>query len=437
MAKSSKGKKLTILLAILAISLALGIQTYTLIHFPSQIDIFKGETRKINVIFPFSIDVLQNKNNILVVDSHELGLNVNNYYEFKTLSKGTATLELKLLNFIPIRDIKVNVIDKRYLVPGGHSIGVKLNTKGVLVVALSDITGLDGQKYNPAKNAGIRVGDIILEINGIKVRSADHVIELLNKFKGKKLKLKIERNKKEFILETRPVKSKKDNLYKLGVWVRDRTAGIGTLTFYDKKTNKFGALGHGITDMDTGYLMPTKNGEILKATVSSIQQGQKGNPGELRGIFFESKNKLGKIEKNTRYGIYGICYKDIKNKRIGKPIPVGLRSEVHQGKAYILTTIDKNTIEKFQVEIVKVQPQLVQQQKSMVIKVVDKKLLEKTGGIVQGMSGSPIIQNGKLIGAVTHVFVNDPTKGYGLYIEWMLKEAGINLKSKDEFAKAN
>lgn len=271
-------------------------------------------------------------------------------------------------------------------------------------------------------------------IDGIKVENADHVIHILNSIKDKKISIQIERNNIVYHTEVIPVKSKQDNSYRLGIWVRDKTAGIGTLTFLEPNSMKFGALGHAITDIDTGTLMKVENGEIMRAKVSSIEHGKKGSPGELRGIFFETKDVLGKIENNTNFGIYGTIHdENLTNQKT--PLPIGTQSEVRIGKAHILANVEGDRVEKYEVEIIKLERQNVPQSKSMIIKITDDRLIEKTGGIVQGMSGSPILQNGKIVGAVTHVFVNDPTKGYGIYIEWMLKEAGIITNNNADFAK--
>lgn len=438
--KFYKGKKSFKILIIVLLAIY-SFQVYNVLHFPSEIDVIEGESREITLSFPFTINVSKDENKVIAIDNNvsteNLGLSLKNSYKFNTLKQGMAELELKLFGFIPVKDVKVNVIDNIHLIPGGNAVGVRLNTRGVLVVALKDVTNTDGKKSNPAKEAGIKIGDSIIDINGKKVKDADHVIELLNEIKNEKVSITIERNNSKFVTEVKPVKSMEDNCYRLGIWVRDKTAGIGTLTFFDTNTKKFGALGHGITDIDTGHLLTVAEGEIMQAKVSSIEQGKKGNPGEIRGIFFESENKLGKIEDNTAYGIYGTMYDNIRFNDLQKPLPIALQHEIMPGKAHILTTIDDNKIEKFEIEVVKTENQRVQDQKSMVIKVTDSRLLEKTGGIVQGMSGSPIIQNNKIIGAVTHVFVNDPTRGYGLYIEWMIQQAGIPLKNKDEFAQVN
>jgi stage IV sporulation protein B len=403
-------------------------------YFPSQIDIFKGDSKELELLFPFTATILEDKYKIIEIDNNKFNLKINNSLKLKTKENGNAKIQLKLLGIIPIKSVNVNVVDKIYLLPGGQAIGVKLNTKGVLVVALAEIEDVNGNEYCPAKDAGIRVGDSIIAINDIEVKDSDHVISLLNSFKDRKIELTILRNNSIFKTHIEPVKSGQDNCYRLGVWVRDKTAGIGTLTFYHPESKKFGALGHGITDIDTGNIMISENGEIMKATISSVQQGKKGVPGEIVGIFFESEDILGRIEKNTKYGIYGTAYKKIENKYFNEIMPIAFRDEVKEGRAYILSTIEKDIVKKYEINIEKLQAQSKPNQKSMIIKVVDPELLAKTGGIVQGMSGSPIIQNGKIVGAVTHVFVNDPKKGYGIYIEWMLREAGILDIDDKEFA---
>lgn len=435
MEKYTKHKKcLSILL--LVVALVCIFQVINIIYYPNKINITKGENKNFSIFFPFTIEVVQDKNNI-VNNAHKEASKIGfkHSYSFDTIDTGISKLQFKLLGLIPIKDVEVSIVDRIYLVPGGNSIGVRLNTKGVLVVSVSDIMGTDGKKYSPARDAGIKVGDSIIKINGKQIKNAEHVVEILNNIQENKVSVVVERNQMQFTTEIKPIKSIQDNCYRLGIWVRDKTAGIGTLTFYDNNTKLFGALGHGITDIDTGSLLNVENGKIMKAKVSDIQQGRKGSPGEIKGIFYETDSIMGEITKNTPFGIFGELEDDVMKKNRIKPIPVGLKEEVKEGKAYILTTTNDNKIEKYEIEIVKVQPQLYPEQKSMIIKVTDKKLLQKTGGIVQGMSGSPIIQDEKLIGAVTHVFVNDPTKGYGLYIDWMLQQAGIPIKNNGEFTE--
>lgn len=262
---------------------------------------------------------------------------------------------------------------------------------------------------------------MILEVSGKKIDNTEDLITEIDNSNGEGIKVKYKRGNKVAALTVKPIKSVEDNKYHVGMWVRDSTAGIGTLTFYDPKSNGFGALGHGITDIDTGALMPVENGEIVESNILTIIKGRSGNPGELKGVLIEEKRELGLIKINSPYGIYGTLNKDALGKFPNKLYPVGLRSDVEVGRATILANIDGKTIEEYEIEIQKISKNTTNRQKGMVIRIKDSRLLEQTGGIVQGMSGSPIIQNGKLIGAVTHVLVNDPTRGYGIFIENMLK----------------
>lgn len=399
------------------------IQVSNSLYYPSEIKIARGENKSINVLFPFSLSVSNNED-IIVQSAYnqESNNSLKKSYKIDGIDAGEVEFELKLLGLIPIKKIDVNVVDRQILVPAGNAIGVRLNTKGVLVVSVTDVIGIDGNRYNPAKEAGIKPGDSIIKINDIKVKDAQHVVELLNKLENKKSKIILDRNNISYEVEVTPVKSMQDNCYRLGIWVRDKTAGIGTLTFYEENSKVFGALGHGITDINTGNLLDVDYGKIMNAKIANIEQGKKGSPGEIKGIFYETRNELGEIVKNSSYGIYGVMNDNFIKSNKADAIPIGFKEEVKKGKAHILTTINDNKVEKFEIEIIEVQPQQYPEQKSMTIKITDKRLLERTGGIVQGMSGSPIIQDGKLIGAITHVFVNDPTKGYGVYIEWMLDQ---------------
>lgn len=331
--------------------------------------------------------------------------------------------ETKVIN-LPLKEVTISVLPEKVLVPGGHSVGVKMDVKGVLIVGLEEIETANGEKINPGIKAGLEIGDSILEVNKKKVESAKDVQAEINNIRTT-AQLKIKRKTEIILVEITPVLSVDDGKYKLGVWVKEKTAGIGTLTFYDPEEKVFGALGHAITDPETGTVLPVAEGELLKSKVESVKQGKAGDPGEIRGIFYEADAPLGNLQKNSIYGIFGQAFSDISNPLFPKPIAIGYQNEVKKGPAYILTTLEDNKIEKFEVSIEKIHLQSKPSMKSMVLKVTDKRLLEKSGGIVQGMSGSPIIQGNKLIGAVTHVFVNDPEKGYGVFIEWMLKESAV------------
>ncbi|MGH4125655.1 MAG: SpoIVB peptidase [Clostridium sp.] len=314
--------------------------------------------------------------------------------------------------------------------PGGQPIGVKLNIKGVLVVALSDIDSVKGKIASPAATSGVQIGDSIIKINDDEINHAEDVTRFINRESNSEITLKIQRknNSNTFEIKVKPAVDSKDGKRKLGLWVRDSTAGVGTLTLYDDKTKKFAALGHPITDADTGTILSVSNGVIVSSNIVSIKKGTRGNPGELRGLFIDENKTKGQIISNTECGIFGDGTKSLINSKFSKPMKIGLRNEIKEGKAEILTTINGNEPELFQIEIQKLLSQNTSGSKSMIIKITDPRLLEKTGGIVQGMSGSPIIQSNKIIGAVTHVLINKPDMGYGIYIEWMLKDAGILSK---------
>lgn len=428
MGKSNRKKSFSLLILLLAFFYV--IQILSLSNYPNEIKIPIGEQKSLELLFPYSLTALHDENTVVKSLSNIRSKGLKRIYQIDGIDPGPSKYQLKLLGLLPVKKLNVNVVNRKHLVPGGNAIGVRLNTKGVLVVAVTDVIATDGKRYSPAKEAGIKNGDSILEIGNTQVKDASHVVELLNQIEDKKVPIVIERNKIRYEIEINPVKSLQDNCYRMGIWVRDKTAGIGTLTFYDKSSKVFGALGHGITDVDTGNLLNVEHGRIMNAKISNIEQGKRGNPGEIKGMFYETENILGEISRNSPYGIYGIIGEDFLGLNKIKPLPIGFKEEVQEGKAYILATIEDNKVEKFEVEIIKAQLQQYPGQKSMTIKITDKKLLQKTGGIVQGMSGSPIIQDGKLIGAITHVFVNDPTKGYGIYIEWMIDQVNIDNQTE-------
>lgn len=336
---------------------------------------------------------------------------------------GENKISINFLGMLPLKTINVKKVEGLKVYPGGTAVGVKLNTKGVLVVGHTEVENKDGNIISPGKEAGIEVGDIIISVNNSKISCTKDLIKEINLSSDSTATLTILRKDEEILKEVSLIKENDEN--KLGLWVRDSTSGIGTLTFYDANTEKFGALGHPITDNDTNKIYEIKSGSLLKSSVISVRRGEKGCPGELRGLFVDEAHTIGNITKNTESGIYGSTKENLTNKKYNEPMEIGFRNEIKEGKATIITTIDENGPQEYEIEIVKLLQQEDVGPKSMVIKVTDPVLLEKTGGIVQGMSGSPIIQNGKLVGAVTHVLINKPDVGYGIYIEWMLKDCGI------------
>ncbi len=322
---------------------------------------------------------------------------------------------------VPVKRVTLSVTQERR-VPGGHSIGVALRTQGVLVVGVSDINTESGAVC-PARSADLRAGESIDEINGQAVNSVDEFTQLLAQAGGEPVELTISGESGTRTAEVTPVLDPHDNSYRLGAWVRDSTAGVGTLSFYDPETAHYGALGHAICDVDTGGILSVSDGEILKSDIVSIREGERGTPGELRGAFIEQALRLGAITENLNCGIYGNMYSDIQNPLYPDGITVSNRTLVHTGPAQLLTTLDSEGIRAYDCEITRVFRQDEPSTRSMIIKITDPELIERTGGIVQGISGSPLVQDGMLIGAVTHVFINDPTQGYGIYIDWMLDAA--------------
>lgn len=387
------------------------IATIKVMSIPDNIKISNGSIEKIN----FNNNDFQN-NFIYKFESNNKNIN----------KKDSLNISIKLFGVIPVKKMTLSFVPEFKVVPGGQPIGVKINMDGILVVGFSDIDTEKGWRQSPALTSGVSIGDRIVEVNGIKVNSCSELSNIINNNKDEVLKLKLINDNETRIVQVKPVETKNKGEYKIGLWVRDSTAGVGTLTFYYDKSNIFGALGHPISDIDTGIILPIRNGKIYNAKIISIEQGVRGRPGELRGTF-SIEDDIGNIEMNTPCGIFGKTTNSINKKIYNEPIPIAMQSEIKEGPAKILTSIEGNEVKEYEIYIEKLTQQSKPNSKSMIIRITDKELLSKTGGIVQGMSGSPIIQDGKLVGAVTHVFVNKPDMGYGIYIEWMLKDAGIDF----------
>ena len=335
------------------------------------------------------------------------------------LSSFISATSLPFESAIPFFSIFTAVsAEEKTVIPGGKSIGVTLKADGVIVTDLAEITDETGNASSPAKDAGIKVGDIIKGFNDAEINGVEDLISQIENTDKNQAKISLVRNKKNISVLISPKSSKEDGKAKIGAWVKDSASGIGTLTFYDPETHFFAALGHGITDADSGELISIEEGKILDSTIVSVEKSKKGTPGELKGIFSENEPHIGSINSNSKFGISG---KIIPGFSIpAEAVELASRSEITTGKAHIISNIEDKTTDTFDIEILRVLPEYHSSSKNMIIKITDEKLLQKTGGIVQGMSGSPIIQNGKLVGAVTHVFVNDPTRGYGVFVDNML-----------------
>ena len=324
--------------------------------------------------------------------------------------------DIKLLGIIPVKTTSIIQSKPKKVSVSGESFGIKLYTDGVIIVGIRDVE-TDKGKCNPAKEAGLEKGDIIIEINGKKVYSADSVTDILNDNNGKDYKITVKRNGnyKEFLLK--PAYSSSQGCYKVGLWVRDSTAGVGTLTYYDKSNNTVSALGHPITDVDTNEIMPILDGEAVRATVTKIYKSKAGEAGSLCCEF--TNDIIGTLKKNCQSGIYGKYTCTLKNTY---EYEVASPNEIVRGPVQILCTIDSGKAKFYNAQISRISYRENKKGKNMVVKITDERLLEKTGGIVQGMSGSPIIQNGKLVGALTHVIVDSPEKGYAIFAQDMVDE---------------
>ncbi len=337
--------------------------------------------------------------------------------------------EVMLLNIIPVKKTIITNSKRKYVVLGGELFGVKLYTDGIIVVDIDDVETDDGVK-NPAKEAGIKIGDIIKTVDGVAVTSTAHLTKILQNSNGKQLRICIERNGKSLEITFKTMKESQTGKYCAGLWVRDSTAGLGTVSFYNPENNSFGGLGHAIYDVDTNDIMPLKSGEMCLATINGIYKSTKGNIGELSGII--SRNSVGTIHLNHETGVYG--FTEIPTNSY---IPVATKQEVKTGKAQLLCTVNDKK-EYYDIEIIRIFKNPKSVNKDMIIKITDDNLLEITGGIVQGMSGSPIVQNGMLVGAVTHVFVNNPKQGYAIMAERMLETSTCQeMQKQEQFNKAS
>lgn len=329
-------------------------------------------------------------------------------------------LTFKLFGLIPVKSVEVQLSDGALVYAGGVPMGFSLETDGVILVGENMVETETGEKKT-LKSKALKVGDIITKINGELVSDSDFVVKFMEQSSGERIVLTVKRNDNVFLCDVMPEKDVTTGKYKLGIWIKDHASGVGTLTFVDSENNQYGALGHPITDFETGIQVPVADGKIYDCSLIGITKGQKGKPGELRCLFIQGGNYKGDVEKNTKYGVFGTLDKNegVVDKNLAYKI--GSRICVKPGKAKIISSVS-GVREEYDIEIIKASYQQKSGDKSMVIRVTDPRLLNLTGGIVQGMSGSPILQDGKIVGAVTHVFLSDPTKGYGVYVDWMLAE---------------
>ncbi len=344
------------------------------------------------------------------------GVKLSQISNTKTIGE-ELTVDLKAFGIIPISKVSVEVVDELHVAVLGSPFGMKIYTEGVLVTDMTDVATKSGN-INPAKKAGIKKGDYIVAVNGNKVFTNEELVRIVENSNGEKLKFQVSRNNRTIFFNFSAVKSTETDTYKIGIWVKDSSAGVGTLTFYSPTNNVICGLGHGICESDTGELIKLNSGEIVTAQILSIEKGTTGSPGKLTGKL--NYKTLGDIFLNNEIGVYSILKGNLSFEKL---MEIALKQEIKDGKAEILTTLDNNGPKAYSCKIEIRNSNYHSKTQNLLVTITDKELLKKTGGIVQGMSGSPILKDGKLVGAITHVLVDDPTRGYGIFAENMLETA--------------
>lgn len=389
---------------------------------PSSIKIMAGEDQTIDLKVPASGELY--KDAVAVsglsasnIPKDSIHIDLAKPVTVKANEIEKYVLDLKLFGIIPLKSVDVQVIQNKSLIPAGIPIGIYVKTHGVLVIGVGDFTGEDGQKISPSRYV-LKSGDYIEQVNDEVVTGKADFVEKIRHCEGQELALTVKRGEESMLLRVQP-KTNQAGEYKIGVWIRDNAQGVGTLTYIDSDSS-FGALGHGINDVDTSTLMELEKGTLYHTEIIGITRGSNGAPGELTGyIEYDDSNVIGEITENTAKGIFGVCNEIVESAVPFQPLPVGLKQEIEVGPAQIICCID-GTPRYYDIRILEVHLDNDNINRGIVLTITDPELLSATGGIVQGMSGSPIIQNGKIIGAVTHVLVQDATSGYGIFIENML-----------------
>lgn len=403
---------------------------HQLAEVPASIQVPLGDQAIVHLRLPNRSQVSTSDTNVVHVKSVPVEGTQSRDVAVFTDNVGSAFVSTKLFGFLPWKTLQVNVVPQERVYVGGQSVGIRLRAKGVIVVGFRRI----GENHtSPAASADVRLGDVIEQMNHRPVSSAEDVRRLLSVSDGN-IQVEIRRQGEHKSIAIHPIQD--DTGRHLGLYVREKTSGVGTLTYYDPEHRRFGALGHVITDADTGQPV-VGTGSLYDAEVTGMVKGLAGKPGEKRGRFVGTTHEIGHIEVNSPFGVFGTMQAAPDHVSNNMQLSVALPENVHEGPAKMLTVIEGQKVEMFDVEIENVVKQRKPGTKSMIVHVVDNRLLEKTGGIVQGMSGSPLIQDGQLIGAVTHVFVSDPTRGYGVYAEWMLEQGNHKHTSevkRDPFA---
>lgn len=390
---------------------------------PDRVSIIQNQEEDFSFGLPLKATIISDSEEVSLgnesnIPADQITISGRQHFSMIAGEQGSYQVGLKLFGLIKLKDIQVDVVDTRYAIPCGSPIGIYLKSDGVMVIGTGRITGPDGMEVEPAFGI-LKTGDYIEAFNGKPMKTKEDLISAVNDSGGQDSVVTVRRDGEPIDVSIKPIASS-DGKYKLGAWVRDDTQGIGTITYVDMNGN-FGALGHGISDSDTGDLVETSQGALYSTEIMGIEKGTIGKPGLLSGvIYYGPQSHMGDISQNTNEGIFGTVNQQFKKQLTGEPMEIACRQDVKPGVAYIRSNVS-GELEDYEIEIQKVDYNASHKNKSMVIKVTDPRLLELTGGIVQGMSGSPIIQDGKLAGAVTHVFVQDASRGYGILIENMLE----------------
>ena len=390
---------------------------------PNHLSVVVKEKEEFDFSLPFDVTLLSESEEVVLgnqsdIPSDEIRLKVDEPFSLYAKNLGSYRLGLKLFGRFQFKEIQLDVVDTHYAIPCGIPVGIYLKSNGVLVIGTGRIQCQNGEEVEPAYGV-LQSGDYIEAINGEPLRDKEALISNLNHSGGQEALLRVRRNGEEMEIRMNPVQASDGN-YKLGAWVRDDTQGIGTMTYVDTNGN-FGALGHGISDSDTGEVVEIKEGALYETEIMGIEKGSAGNPGVMAGvIYYGPGSRLGTIEANTKVGIFGKVNEKLQRSLHGEAVEIGYRQDVKKGQAWVRSDVS-GEVRDYEIEIQRVDYNPIQENKSLVIRVVDEELLRLTGGIVQGMSGSPILQDGKLVGAVAHVFVQDSTRGYGIFVEDMMR----------------
>lgn len=391
---------------------------------PEHFSVAEGEETSFSLDLPLYTTLLSESEEVILkgdsgIPQDEIRIRPDQEFSLYARKDGNFRLGLKLFGTIPFKEISVNVEDACYAVPCGMPVGIYLKSRGVMVIGTGKVTDENGSEAEPAYGI-LQSGDYIEAINGQPLSDKEALITSLNRMGESEALLRVRRGDRELELSVDTVKTA-DGSRKLGAWVRDDTQGIGTMT-YLKPDGGFGALGHGISDSDTGRVVEIENGALYETEILGIEKGSAGNPGVMAGvIYYGPGSKLGSVAQNTDCGIFGTAGQAFCDAVGQQTMEVGHRQDVKRGKAWIRSYVSGEACD-YEIEIQRVDYSPAKENKSLVFQVTDERLLRLTGGIVQGMSGSPILQNGKLVGAVTHVFVQDSTRGYGIFVEDMLKK---------------